>query len=1044
MLTSKIYKKFIKITVVPLIINIILLFPGGSLGNDTEIYDPGASMRPMVLIIIDNSGSMNNPMPYDSTKTYTGKLDPTKVYKFSCKTSKFGMCQPNTETYTEYTGTFTDNQNGDTNPTSTGQDGIHDDDNNIKLGNRINYLNDTTKSSKLKVAQDVLCDVVDLLFNFVDFGFMKLGGQSLLNGGVVISYINQTNQQEMKNKIRAVNADTATPMAEALTEAGMYFENTSSHPSPWESDNWCQRGFVIIISDGEPTCDTSTDILSHFLQRPMEGEHRANRPIPNSIPATEDIGKYWDQDDDYKRYDYYIDATFNDQRNNDVWVKDNVLDYQLKVPQTFLDDVAHYLYHHDLRENLQGTQNLTTYTIGYMHSSTLLQKTAENGGGLYFTASDYDGLMKAILKALDDIAKKLQTYTAPVVPVTRTSSGDKMYLAFFKPMKFTKFWQGDVQKYGLSDTNQIVDSTIGPDGKPKLATDSSGAMLDSAVPYWSAAKVLRARTSTRNIYTYLGNTPLLANPNNSFCVDNAALTPAWLKLDTASDPEIAKNNLIKYLHGYDAYLQEGTDPAAKREHILGDILHSVPLVVDYATTSATNPNRYIYFGSNDGMIHCLDDTNGEEVWAFIPPDVLPRLKAFQEAGDTHSLFCDGSIRLYQERNADGSIKKAILIFGERGGGNCYYAIDVTDVNNPKYLWQIVGGAGNFSELGQSWSEPVVAKVRMKNISGTETDYDAVIFGGGFDPAQADTTSVYGASIGRGVYIVSLESGQVLKSFTAAPTSPTNINIAGMLYSIPSSVLLVDKSNDNLVDRIYVGDLGGNVWRIGAADGKDNLIDKWIVRKFFASNLYTDGRTDATGRKIYYPPDIAFENLYDVVLFGTGDRDYPRATTTVDRVYGVKDFNQLTGFTTLTESSSGMQDQTGIPSTSATVPALGWYLRLTNSGEKMLATPVLFNKYLLATTFTPNNDKCSIGGIARLYAVNYLIGTYAYFTVGVGIPTEVVLVVRSHGATAFVGAGGGVKNVRDLAPDASSPTPTTMDEVFDLPSGIIPISWREVF
>ena len=42
-----------------------------------------------------------------------------------------------------------------------------------------------------------------------------------------------------------------------------------------------------------------------------------------------------------------------------------------------------------------------------------------------------------------------------------------------------------------------------------------------------------------------------------------------------------------------------------------------------------------------------------------------------------------------------------LYTGMRRGGSNYYALDVTDRNNPELLWTIQGGSGDFAELGQS-------------------------------------------------------------------------------------------------------------------------------------------------------------------------------------------------------------------------------------------------------------------------------------------------------------------------------------------------------
>jgi len=223
------------------------------------------------------------------------------------------------------------------------------------------------------------------------------------------------------------------------------------------------------------------------------------------------------------------------------------------------------------------------------------------------------------------------------------------------------------------------------------------------------------------------------------------------------------------------------------------------------------------------------------------------------------------------------------------------------------------------------------------------------------------------------------------------------------------------------------------------------MDNWVVRKLFASNPGADG---TAGRKIFYPPEIALQTGYDYIFFGTGDRDNPRSTGVVNRFYGIKDTNPANGFSTVTESAP-LTDQTGITSTDHTpLNGPGWYIRLVaGADEKCLAPPVLFNKYVLFNTFLPNNAACDIGGSARQYAADYLTGLYTRFILGNGIPTEAVVVVRAGDSTAFVGAGGGVVNLKDLVPDPGGPNnedPDLIDKIFDFNKGIRPISWREVF
>jgi type IV pilus assembly protein PilY1 len=49
------------------------------------------------------------------------------------------------------------------------------------------------------------------------------------------------------------------------------------------------------------------------------------------------------------------------------------------------------------------------------------------------------------------------------------------------------------------------------------------------------------------------------------------------------------------------------------------------------------------------------------------------------------------------------------VFGQRRGGKNYYALDITNTTNPQYLWTF-----NDTNLGETWSEPAIGKVKMSD------------------------------------------------------------------------------------------------------------------------------------------------------------------------------------------------------------------------------------------------------------------------------------------------------------------------------------------
>ena len=120
-----------------------------------------------------------------------------------------------------------------------------------------------------------------------------------------------------------------------------------------------------------------------------------------------------------------------------------------------------------------------------------------------------------------------------------------------------------------------------------------------------------------------------------------------------------------------------------------------------------------------------DYSGGEELFAFMPQELLPNLQQIKTnlATGSHIYGLDGAITLRHD-DSDGdrvidSGERAILYFGMRRGGNHYYALEVSDINNPKLLWKISGGAGDFINLGQTWSRMVLTHgTRWQRKEGT--------------------------------------------------------------------------------------------------------------------------------------------------------------------------------------------------------------------------------------------------------------------------------------------------------------------------------------
>ena len=131
-----------------------------------------------------------------------------------------------------------------------------------------------------------------------------------------------------------------------------------------------------------------------------------------------------------------------------------------------------------------------------------------------------------------------------------------------------------------------------------------------------------------------------------------------------------------------------------RQYALGDMVNAVPLYVAKPrfnfgdkvtprlphlgrTGTVKNRTQALYVGANDGMLHAFNANTGDELWAFIPRQVLPNMwKIADESYATkHQYFVDGSPTSMDVW--DGSNWRTILVGGLNAGGRGFYALDVT-------------------------------------------------------------------------------------------------------------------------------------------------------------------------------------------------------------------------------------------------------------------------------------------------------------------------------------------------------------------------------
>jgi len=339
--------------------------------------------------------------------------------------------------------------------------------------------------------------------------------------------------------------------------------------------------------------------------------------------------------------------------------------------------------------------------------------------------------------------------------------------------------------------------------------------------------------------------------------------------------------------------------------------------------------------------------------------------------------------------------------------------------------------GTDATLGQSWTKPHIGTINNQS-GGTDTIF---LMAGGYDTNQDLDSPGAADTLGRAIFSIKVSDGTV---------SSLNVN-AGHYTDMTHSIVEVagfDSDVDDILNRIYAGDMKGQIFAIEDDDGDGT----WVARKLFDASA-----DDSVQRKIFYAPDAVAETAGETIYFGTGDRADPEETGVVNRVYAVKnDWEDIGTFSTITESDlvdvtdNLIQlgtDEQKVETQEALDAAKGWYIRLENLGEKATAGVTVFGGVVYFTTYTPEEegtvvvgDPCEAAsgrGTARLYMIDFETGeavedlseeeeTDAGGTVvergkkdrskviGTSIPSApVIAVLEEAGPKVYLGVEGGV-------------------------------------
>ncbi len=411
------------------------------------------------------------------------------------------------------------------------------------------------------------------------------------------------------------------------------------------------------------------------------------------------------------------------------------------------------------------------------------------------------------------------------------------------------------------------------------------------------------------------------------------------------------------------------------KYVLGDIFHSDPLVIGsptnvraFATGEVSDPNcpatdkgyrcffkkhqfrrKLLTVGSNDGMLHVFDagtpsstvvdgelevtfnNGTGKELFAYMPRVAMPTVRQLAE-GVSHRFAVDGDVEAFDvfidpaytgTPDPDEREWRTVAIGSLREGGSGLFALDVTqpdklDANNvpvplsgflpscagspldieptvnagdcgplpfPSALWEFDDSVldetpvpatytrldedqNSGPDLGDTWSTVNIGKIRL--CEGAECDPEAdpndvvdkyvAVFGGGMDPQNKsfdhrDPAQLANNNVrGNWLYMLDIETGQVIYK-------------RRLLGSAAADVAAVDTDQDGYLDRIYSGTITGLLYRTDLhrlSNGDvPSLADATVTDiNSVAHTVQRVPKTEGNGSTPVWEPRLIFDTSFD--------------------------------------------------------------------------------------------------------------------------------------------------------------------------------------
>jgi type IV pilus assembly protein PilY1 len=672
-------------------------------------------------------------------------------------------------------------------------------------------------------------------------------------------------------------------------------------------------------------------------------------------------------------------------------------------------------YGNPFKNEQDGTNN------NYVWADTDTSASRVGEANTYFMQSQARG----VLSAFDEIFQRASTAARSIAggaiqSKNLTQAGSTIYQGTFD----TSDWSGDLLAIPVN-------------------VSSSNVVSIGINSIWTAETRLAALTApatSRNIV--VGNAGATANP--------VAAAFTWATIETGLQTSLNKisptatedglgEDRLNYLRG--DRTKEG-NPFRPRSKLMGDVINS-GVIYSGVPTTTINDSGYgaffiansartsaVFVGANDGMLHAFNGATGNELFAYIPSWLGPKLSALTSTTylNSHQSYLDGTPAVAEA--LVGSNWKTVLVSGTGGGGKGVFALDVTNpatFSAADVMWEFTNA--DDADLGYVTGRPQILKLRTSATGYTYKWY--AVFGGGVNNYVTDS-GVFSSTGNPTLFILDLSKAAGTAWALGTNYYKISLPVNSTLSASKPTGLLNFRAALGVakeVAYIFMGDLHGNLWKLDFTDtpagtANWNISDLSYYKQGTTNNpipmfIAKDTPTSGNEQPISSAPSVAFGPVAGsfYVLFGTGKylEVDDRASTTTQSIYMLYDNGSKTlDSSPASSATSAISDRRRLKLGTAnattgviTVPAFtpgrattntdtdnprsGWVSNLPNSGERQVSNGTIFGDKVIFGSLIPSTSSttaCSAtGGGGNVYSVDILTGNAISVGSTVGILGE---------------------------------------------------------